>query len=229
MDYHEIVRIIFSYLRIPDQRMCIRTCKSYQNLVVDEMNDEMKRMLKYSWTEIKYLSMAKFTLEFLYYGYHHLVPDHYMIYENRVLHSDYCVFERCVKCKYDKTLDFMMHHSFQHCIFYYEVYETIQGAAAQFGRLDTLQWILNVALIYAFQDGVYEQSTWDDILDALIVMSAEQLEPIFKTMLRQHGIPDSEIVDIAHEHRQYVIEKYILDINLFYREKKFIKLLGMII
>ena len=191
---------------------------------------KMKEMLQRSWTSSKkYGPLAKFTLEFLYYGYHHLIPRHYIFDDNRMLYADHPVFEHCVKCKYDKTLDFMMRLSLEHNFLYYEIYETIQGAAAKYDRLNILRWILNVALRFAFQRNIYDDLTWDKIPDALVMMSHEDLEPIFRSMMYSHGIPRHQKRDIAIRNFNSEISEFITKINSLYNTGEYIKLLGMII
>jgi len=138
MDHHEIVRIIFDYLVISDQRMCTYTCKSYQNLCVREADTKLQKVFAHNF--MSHLPFVRRTLEFLYYGYHYLVPNcckseaYFTIYLN-----DY-LYDHCVEQKYDATINFMLTISFCNGTFCAVAIESIQKATAKHDRFDMFKW-----------------------------------------------------------------------------------------
>ena len=90
----DILRIIFDYLPISDKRNLIRTCNSCYKLsiLIPNVEKEFQEMIN----STKYLygtkftsfdnPLYKYTIELVYDGYTHLIPDRYVIPENRIMH-----------------------------------------------------------------------------------------------------------------------------------------------
>jgi len=185
-------------------------------------------MLEKTWTNPEHKTLAKFTLEFLYYGYHHLIPERYIIYDNRMLYADRPVFEHCVKQKYQGTFDFMMKLSFEHNIFYNEICETIHYSSSKYGHIDILKWILNLSFRWSLLNFLKKREEgigieWEDI--EIPTLTTQELASIFGSMYYNGGgLPNSDAFKIAIERRQHEILKYMQEIKTLREKNDYIKL-----
>ena len=91
----DIIRYIFMICPISDKRSFIRTCKSFSSyaILMLEIEKEFQKMI----LETKFFyshnftgfsnPLYKYTIELVYDNYDHLIPDKYIIPENRILHQ----------------------------------------------------------------------------------------------------------------------------------------------
>ena len=91
----DIVRYIFLICPISDKRSFIRTCREFSSytILMPEIEKEFQRMI----LETKFFyshnftgfsnPLYKYTIEIVYDNYDHLIPDKYIIPENRILHQ----------------------------------------------------------------------------------------------------------------------------------------------
>lgn len=90
----DILQIIFYNCLITDKRNFIRTCKSCYKLsiLMPNVENEYQKMINSTkfLGEMKFTNfdnpLYKFTIELVYDSYKHLIPDRYIIPENRILH-----------------------------------------------------------------------------------------------------------------------------------------------
>ena len=101
----DILQLIFNFCHITDKRNLIKTCKTCHKLSMLMPNaekdfQEMINSTKYL-DEIKFTSfdnpLYKYTIELVYDGYSHLIPNRYVVPQNRILHYYYNVYYRIAK------------------------------------------------------------------------------------------------------------------------------------
>ena len=100
----DILRIIFEYCPITDKRNLIRTCKLCYKLsfLMSNVEKEFQNMINSTGylDQIKFTSfdnlLYKYTIELIYDGYAHLIPNRYVIPENRIMHY-YDIYYRIAK------------------------------------------------------------------------------------------------------------------------------------
>ena len=97
----DICKIIFDILPISDRRSFIRICASVQNLSIYMVDAEIEfqKLIKKTifWKEIYsgfYYPLYKYTIELLYDDYIHLIPDRYIIADNRILYQYRKIYKR---------------------------------------------------------------------------------------------------------------------------------------
>src|SRR5437868_10230567 len=91
----DITNIIFNLLPITTKRGLIRTCKLFHQLSIHMpiIESEFQQMInnKQFFYVCKfpgfYNPLYKFTIEFIFDSTTHLIPDRYVIIENRILHQ----------------------------------------------------------------------------------------------------------------------------------------------
>ena len=91
----DIMQIIFLLCPITDKRNFIRTCKTYSKL--SALMPEIERNFQNMINDTKYLffmkysgfynPLYKYTIELIYDGYANLIPEHYIVPENRVMYQ----------------------------------------------------------------------------------------------------------------------------------------------
>ncbi len=139
---NELILLIFKSIQlITDKRQFLRTCKFYNNLTKKSMlNYEEKYEVKL-FAKIKEHSVEKFTLELCHDKYFDMIPNHYIISNNKILVEALAAFN-CVK-----LLQVVMERNFK--------VSKVCDYASLNGSLDVLKWAKSINLsmeIIAFLD-----------------------------------------------------------------------------
>src|SRR5438045_743190 len=91
----DIINHIFYSLPITDKRNFIRTCKTFYNLsrFMAQIEKEFQKMINdtkfffsMNFTGF-YNPLYKYTIELIYDNYYHLIPNKYIISENRIMYQ----------------------------------------------------------------------------------------------------------------------------------------------
>ncbi len=125
----ELILLIFdNILKITDKRQFLKTCKKYNNLTKDNFLQYENNYSIVPFCKIHYYCVEKFTLELCYDGYFDLIPDYYIIENNRV------IVEAALTFNGIKILEIIKKKGSP------VIYDKVCFVAATTGNLELLKW-----------------------------------------------------------------------------------------
>ena len=200
----DILRIIFEYCPITDKRNLTRICKSCYKLsiLMSNVEKEFQEMIN----STKYLDKMKFTnfdnplykytIELVYDGYTDLVPDRYVIPENRIMHYYHNIYYQTAKNGNLDMLKLML--QIKNPPNLKENIDYLVSGAAKGGHKHILEWIMQKykvnyrATKYAARGNHFELLKWlyknnieiSDLSTAYAIKAdnMEMLEWVFETL-----------------------------------------------
>ena len=138
---NDIIRVIFGALPITDKRKFTRTCREYVAVLPVLMEQAAKNFYKMirqtnyvSQCKINMKTLCKFTIELLFDGYAHLIPERYIIETNEMLYNYENIYFNSGRRKQVGVIELLMK-----CNKNYS--KEIAKGLANGGHLKVLKWV----------------------------------------------------------------------------------------
>ena len=147
---HDIILTIFTYLPITDKRNLIRTSTLFHKLSAhmpqiekefQKMINDTKFLISINYTGF-YNPLYKYTIELIYDGYSHLIPEHYIISKNRIMHEYKKVYYRAALNGNLDMIKILLSSKQNYYIKRQNAAQVMIGAA-EAGRFEILEWMLD--------------------------------------------------------------------------------------